>query len=89
MMSRESIRRTILDYLEDDLGQKIEPFDDDVNIREGLGLDSVDVVGLVMEVERRFRIRLASEELQAIVRVGDLLDLLQEKMAQAEGVTAG
>jgi acyl carrier protein len=88
MQNRESIRRTILDYLEDDLGQKIEPFDDEVNIREGLGLDSVDVVGLVMEVERRFRVRLSSEELQAIVRVGDLLDLMMMKLATGDHVAA-
>jgi acyl carrier protein len=81
MPDRESIRRTLAAYLEDDLGEPLASFNDDVNIREGLGLDSVDVVGLVMQVERRFRIRLNSGELEAIVTVGDLLDLLQAKLA--------
>jgi acyl carrier protein len=81
MMDRESIRQSLLGYLEEDMGETIPSLDDDVNIREGLGLDSVDVVGLVMQVERQFRIRLASEELTEIVTIGDLLDLLQAKLA--------
>ena len=82
MTDRESIRRTLVDYLEDDLGETLPSFDNDVNLREGLGLDSVDVVGLVMQVERLLRIRLASEELVELVTVGNLLDLLETKIAQ-------
>ena len=86
MMDRESIRHSLLAYLEEDLGETIPSLDDDINIREGLGLDSVNVVGLVMQVERQFRIRLATEELAGIVTVGDLLDLLVvEDCRAAEG----
>jgi acyl carrier protein len=83
MQDRESIRASLVTYLEDDLGAPLATFDDDVNIREELGLDSVDIVGLVMQVERQFRIRLASEELETIIKVGDLLDLLETKLASA------
>jgi len=81
MMDRESIRQTLLAYLEDDMGETIASLADDVAIRDGLGLDSVDVVGLVMQAERQFRVRLATEELTGIVTVGDMLDLLQAKIA--------
>ena len=80
MMDRESIRLSLLAYLEEDRGESIPSLDDETNIREGLGLDSVDVMGLVMQVERQFRIRLATEELSGIVTIGNLLDLLQEKV---------
>jgi acyl carrier protein len=79
MMDRESLRHSLLAYLEEDRGESIPALDDEIHIREGLGLDSVDVVGLVMQVERQLRIRLATEELTEIVTVGDLLDLLLEK----------
>lgn len=82
MMDRDSIRQTLADYLEEDLGEPVASMDDEVNIREGLGLDSVDVVGLVMKVERQFRIRLASEELTEITTIGNMLDLLQAKLAE-------
>ena len=87
MMDRESIRISLVAYLEDDLGETIPSLDDEVIIREGLGLDSVDVVGLVMQVERQFRIRLATEELSEIITVGDLLNLLEAKIA-AQSETA-
>jgi acyl carrier protein len=81
MIDRDSIRQSLLGYLEEDRGEPIPDFDDGVEIREGLGLDSVDVVGLVMQAERQFRIRLAAEELTRVVTVGDMLDLLEAKIA--------
>jgi acyl carrier protein len=83
MTDRDSIRRTLLHYLEDDLGEALPNFEDATILREGLGLDSVDVVSLVMQVERQFRIRLATEELTALVTVGDFLDLLERKLAES------
>ena len=83
MMDRESLRRSLVAYLEDDLGETLPSFDDDVNLREGPpGLDSVDVVGLIMQVERVLRIRLATEELAGLITVGNLLDLLETKLAE-------
>ena len=81
MMDREAIRHSLLTYLQDDLGEALPEFDDDLDIREGLGLDSVDVVGLVMQVERQLRIRLESEALARVHTVGDLLDLLEATRA--------
>ena len=81
MMDRESIRQTLCEYVEDDMGEPVASMDDAVDIRVDLGLDSVDVVGLVMKVERHFRVRLASEELIQIVTIGDMLDLLVAKLA--------
>jgi acyl carrier protein len=78
-MSRDDLRGTLSTLLEEEMG---EPYDlaDDREIREGLGLDSVDVVGLVMRVEREFRIRLSMEDLQGVRTVGELIDLLQAKL---------
>jgi len=81
-MDRESIRQTLAGYLEEDLGEPVASMDDAIDIRAGLGLDSVDVVGLVMKVERQFRVRLAPEELTEIVTIGDMLNLLEAKLAE-------
>jgi acyl carrier protein len=79
-MSRDDLRGTLSALLEEEMG---EPYDlaDDRGLREGLGLDSVDVVGLVMRVEREFRVRLSMEDLQGVRTVGELIDLLQAKLA--------
>ena len=53
------------------------------NLRTDLGLDSVDVVSIVSQVERRFRIRLSQQDLEKLVNVGDVLDLLEAKLKEA------
>ncbi len=85
MMDRETLRATLLHLLEEEMGEAYEAFDDTTELREGLGLDSVDVVGLVMRVERHFRIRLAMEELMETKQLGQLLDLVQSKLAATTG----
>jgi acyl carrier protein len=82
MASRESLRQNLVEFLENETGEPCPALDDGVVLREELGLDSVDVVGLVMQVEREFRVRLTTEELEHIVRVGDLLDLLETKLGR-------
>jgi acyl carrier protein len=81
MSRRESLRSTLVALLEEEMGESYPALADDQDIRESLGLDSVDVVGLVMRIEREFRVRLSQEELATVVRVGDLLDLMEAKLA--------
>jgi acyl carrier protein len=81
MPERETVRQTLIELLEADTGERYATLDDTTNLREGLGLDSVDVVSIVSQIERRFRIRLTHEELQTLVTVGDVLTLLQSKLA--------
>jgi acyl carrier protein len=81
MTDRETIRQTLIEFLEADTGEKHPALNDGVNLREELGLDSVDVVSIVSQIERRFRIRLTQQELETLVRVGELLDLIQTKLA--------
>jgi acyl carrier protein len=88
MASREVIRQTLVELLEADTGEKYPDLDENTNLREGLGLDSVDVVSIVSQIERRFRIRLTHEELQTLVTVADVLKLLEAKLAGAESSAA-
>jgi acyl carrier protein len=81
MSAREQLRSTLLSLLEEEMGQSYTLPRDDEDLRETLGLDSVDLVGLVMRIEREFRVRLSPEELATVKRVGDLLDLMDAKLA--------
>jgi acyl carrier protein len=81
MSDRESLRAKLVALLEEEMGESYAPPQDDQDLRETLGLDSVDLVGLVMRIEREFHMRLAPEELALVKRVGDLLDLMQAKLA--------
>ena len=88
MLNRDAIRQTLIELLEADTGEKHSDLDENVNLREGLGLDSVDVVSIVSQIERRFRIRLTHEELQQLVTVAHVLDLLEAKIAAAAQTAA-
>lgn len=80
-MDREGIRQTLLELLEADTGEKFPDLKEEMNLREELGLDSVDVVSIVSQVERRYRIRLSQEELEKLVTVADILNLLHSKIS--------
>ncbi len=82
MWTRETLRTTLSNLLEEEMGQSYPELADDQDLRESLNLDSVDVVGLVMRIEREFRVRLATEELATVRRVGDLIDLMEAKLAE-------
>jgi acyl carrier protein len=46
-----------------------------------LNLDSLDMAGLVLHIESRFGIQIETELLEGIATVGDLLNMLQAKIA--------
>jgi acyl carrier protein len=81
MPDRETLRLTLVALLEADTGEKYADLQEGANLRDGLGLDSVDVVSVVSQIERQFRVRLTHEELEKLVTVRDVLDLLQAKIA--------
>src|SRR5438874_12158022 len=80
MMDREAIRQTFAELIEADTGEKVPDLDDHKNLRDDLGLDSVDVVSIVSQIERKFRIRLTHQELEKLASVGDALTLLEAKL---------
>ncbi len=81
MPDRQTIRQTLIELIEADTGEKYSDLEDGKNLREELGLDSVDVVSIVSQIERRFRIRLSQQELMTLVTVGDVLNLLEAKLS--------
>ena len=88
MPDRETIRQTLIELLEADTGEKYANLDDGKNLRDELGLDSVDVVSIVSQIERRFRIRLTHQELEKLVTVGDVLNLLETKLTNPPDAAA-
>lgn len=80
MKDREFVRQLLVEILEADVGESFARLAETDTLREGLGLDSVDVVSLVSQVERRFHLRLTHQELERLVDVGDVIDLIRDKL---------
>ena len=87
MITREEIRVTLLKLFEAETGEPLESLTDDQNMAEQLGLDSVDMVSLIMQLERHFKIRLSHEELANAAQVGQLLDIVQAKVNSPKDAT--
>jgi acyl carrier protein len=87
-MDRQELRKTLTELLEETTGETYPEVGDDQSLTEGLGLDSVDLFSLIVEIQSRFRVKIASEELVAVATVGDLLDLLQAKLAPGTASSA-
>jgi len=81
-MSRDEIRQVLMELFEAETGDPIESLKDNESLSEQLGLDSVDMVSLIMQLERRFRIRLSHEELADAQQVGQLVTLVQQKLTE-------
>jgi acyl carrier protein len=87
-MDRATLRKTLADLLKDNVGQSYDDLADGDDLRTGLGLDSVDLVTLVIEVQARFGVEIASATLAQLKTVGDLLDLLQERLGPSPQASA-
>lgn len=79
VVTRDEIRQTLLELFEAETGEPLDALSDDQHLAEQLGLDSVDMVSLIMQLERHFKIRLTHEELADAMLVGQLLDIVQVK----------
>jgi acyl carrier protein len=80
-MERTRLRQILLEIFEDTRGDKFGHLDEQAYLREGLGLDSVDLVCMVMSVEDRIGVYLTEPEIAPLIRVADLLDLLEARLA--------
>ena len=57
---------------------------DNMEIREGLGLDSLQIVELLFEIEEQLDVKIEDEEAQKLRTVGSLLDIIEAKLSAAE-----
>jgi acyl carrier protein len=82
-MDREGIRRVLAEAFEVAKEQPIEAdkVKDDVKLREGLGVDSLDVMEVVFEIEERLKIQIKEGDMQGIQTVGDVLNMVEKKLA--------
>ena len=87
-MDRETIKRVLVDLLEEETDEKYEDLSESANLRVDLDLDSVDMVSLVLQIETAMNIEIDGSELEDIEDVSQLLDLLESKVAASSKTKA-
>jgi len=80
-MNRKELSSIVLELLEKETGETYPALEDSTSLREGLNLDSLDMAGLVLHIESRFGIQIETELLEGINTVGDMLTVLETKLA--------
>lgn len=84
-MNRQELSAVVLKLLEKETGETYPDLEEKTTLREGLNLDSLDMAGLVLHMESHFQIAIETELLENITTVGNMLDVLEEKLAAKEG----
>lgn len=80
-MERKELSAIVLELLEKETGETYSALEDSTSLREGLNLDSLDMAGLVLHIESHFGVQIETELLEGINTVGDLLTMLDAKIA--------
>ena len=80
-MERTQLSAVVLELLEKETGETYSAVEESTTLREGINLDSLDMAGLVLHIESHFGIQIESELLDGIQSVGDLLNVLETKIA--------
>jgi acyl carrier protein len=84
-MDRTELGKMLLELVEQETGEKYPNLDDAADLRQNLKLDSLDMVSLVLRIESGLKIEIDSDELGQVATVGNLLDLLQQKVEARDG----
>jgi acyl carrier protein len=79
-MDRNAIRAALVELLEENVGEAYPDLADGDDLRGGLGLDSVDLLSVLIGLQGRFGVEIANAEFAGLHLVGDLLDNLECKL---------
>lgn len=58
----------------------------DMDIQKDLNIDSVDIVGIVMEMEKHFDIHIEDDEIEPVKTVAELIAIIDSKLEKAHAV---
>ncbi len=79
MANDESTRR-VTELIADSLGVNLSEVVPDASFIDDLGADSLDIVELVMAIEKEFAIEIPDEDAEKISTVRDAIDYINNKV---------
>ena len=76
-MTREDIRESIIDILRDIApDENYDALKDDVSFREQLSMDSMDMLDIVLELRRKYKLQIPEADYPHLVSMNSTLDYL-------------
>ena len=83
-MDRDELRNGLQEILKEiltDPSQAPESLSEGMSLREDLGMDSLQVVEALFEIEERFGAKIEDEEARQLATVKEVLDMIEVKLA--------
>ena len=69
---------SVKQIFERQLGINIDDYSEDTNLREDLGLDSLDIIDVIMSIERNLNISIPDSDITNLDTLGDLYKVVKE-----------
>ena len=79
-MERTEIEEKVREFLIDDLEIDEEKIAADAQLKEDLGIDSLDFVDIVVIVERKFGFKIKPEEMSNVKTLSQFVDYIEGKV---------
>lgn len=79
-MTHEEIEQKVRDFLIEDLEIEPELIKPEAQLKEDIGIDSLDFVDIVVIVERNFGFKIKPEEMQGVVTLNDFCNYIATKV---------
>lgn len=79
-MNKEVIIEKIDDFLIDEFEVEQDDISPEANLKDTLGLDSLDFVDLVVAVESNFGVKLVGEDFVNVLTLQNFYDLIERKL---------
>ena len=79
-MERTEIEEKVREFLIDDLEIDEEKIAADAQLKEDLGIDSLDFVDIVVIVERKFGFKIKPEEMANVKTISQFVDYIEVKV---------
>jgi len=85
MSDADSTRERVVEHLISASDEDVKPDDvsESTRLRDDLDLSSLQAVTLVMDLEDEFGVVIEDEEIEGLATVGDVLEIIQTKQAEA------
>ncbi len=80
MMSKDEIIERMIDFMVDEFEVDAETIQPDANLKDTLGLDSLDYVDLVVSIDANFGVKLVEADFVGIASFQSFYDLIENKL---------
>lgn len=79
-MTRSEINQRVHDFLVSDFEIDEEKIYQDANLKDDIGIDSLDFVDIGVIVNKEFGIKIVNEEMKGIATLGQFCDYIESKI---------